>query len=64
MILVAGELDVTYDGQETASLKTGMYAHGPPKVVHDGRCVSDEPCVLFIAFEHPVDSHEVASPAE
>ena len=64
MILVAGELDVTYEGQETASLKTGMYAYGPPKAVHDGRCISDEACVLFIAFELPVDAHEVASPAE
>ena len=64
MILVSGELDVTYDGQDTAHLKTGMYAYGPPKAVHDGRCISDEPCVLFIAFELPVDAHEVASPAE
>ncbi|MDJ0879683.1 MAG: cupin domain-containing protein [Halieaceae bacterium] len=64
MILVAGELDVTYEGQATANLKTGMYAYGPPKAVHDGRCVSDEPCVLFIAFEQPVDAHEVAVAAE
>jgi mannose-6-phosphate isomerase-like protein (cupin superfamily) len=64
MILVAGELDVTYEGQDTAHLKTGMYAYGPPKAVHDGRCISDEPCVLFIAFEQPVDAHEVASSAE
>lgn len=64
MILVAGELDVTYEGQDTVSLKQGMYAYGPPKAVHDGRCVSDEACVLFIAFEEPVDAHEVTKAAE
>lgn len=64
MILVAGEMDVTYEGQETAHLKKGMYAYGPPKAVHDGRCTSDEACVLFIAFEEPVDAHEVTQAAE
>ena len=27
MILVAGEMDVTYEGQDTVSLKEGMYAY-------------------------------------
>ena len=56
MVLVSGELHVTYDGQEPAFLKPGSYAYGPAKAVHRGRCVSDEPCVLFIAFEGPVDA--------
>lgn len=64
MILVAGAMDVSYEGQETVSLTPGMYAYGPPKAVHDGRCTSDEACVLFIAFEQPVDAHEVAAAAE
>ena len=64
MVLVAGELHVTYDGQKPAVLKPGMYAYGPAKAVHRGRCVSDEPCVLFIAFEGPVDATPVPASAE
>jgi mannose-6-phosphate isomerase-like protein (cupin superfamily) len=56
MVLVAGELSVTYDGQEAVVLKPGMYAYGPPKAPHHGRCVSSQPCTLFIAFEGPVDA--------
>ena len=59
MVLVTGELDVTYDGQSTVHLKPGMYAYGPPKAPHDGRCVSEAPCTLFIAFEQPVDATPV-----
>jgi quercetin dioxygenase-like cupin family protein len=55
MVLVAGELHVTYDGHPTAMLKPGMYAYGPAKAPHEGKCQSREPCVLFIAFEGPVD---------
>jgi quercetin dioxygenase-like cupin family protein len=60
MVLVSGELHVTYDGQEPAVLRPGMYAYGPAKAVHRGRCVSSEPCVLFIAFEGPVDATPAA----
>lgn len=56
MVLVSGELDVTYRGQPTTELKTGMYAYGPAKAVHDGRCISTDPCILVIAFEEPVDA--------
>jgi hypothetical protein len=63
MVLVSGELHVTYDGQEPAILRPGMYAYGPAKAVHRGRCASDEPCVLFIAFEGPVDATPVTAPA-
>ena len=56
MILVAGELRVTYQGQPEAVLKAGSYAYGPAKRAHEGMCVSDEACVLFIAFEGPVDA--------
>lgn len=58
MVLVSGELDVTYTGQETTHLKTGMYAYGPAKAVHDGQCVSSEVCILSIAFEEPVDAFQ------
>jgi len=64
MTLLSGALNVNYKGQPTTKLKTGMYAYGPAKAVHDGRCVSDEPCVLFIAFEDPLDAVEFASPTQ
>ena len=61
MVLVAGELHVTYEGQKTAILKPGSYAYGPAKLAHSGECVSAVPCVLFIAFESPVDAVPVES---
>lgn len=56
MVLVAGELHVTYDGQKKAVLKQGMYAYGPAKHPHTGYCASATPCILFIAFESPLDA--------
>ena len=55
MVLVTGELHVTYDGHPTAALKPGMYAYGPAAAPHRADCRSSGPCVLFIAFEGPVD---------
>jgi len=60
MLLVAGELSVSYEGQAAATLKAGTYAYGPAKQPHSGTCVSAMPCVLFIAFESPVDAVPVA----
>ena len=62
MILVAGELHVTYQGEPTAVLKPGMYAYGPSKAVHTASCASTGSCVLFIAFESPVDAVAVEQP--
>ena len=59
MVLVSGELHVTYEGQPTTVLKPGMYAYGPAKLAHEAVCESDAPCVLFIAFEAPVDAMAV-----
>ena len=56
MVLVAGELHVTYEGQKTAILKPGTYAYGPARRPHHGSCASSDPCVLFIAFESPLDA--------
>jgi mannose-6-phosphate isomerase-like protein (cupin superfamily) len=64
MVLVSGELQITYEGQPMASLGDGEYAYGPAQRAHSGRCVSEEPCVLFIAFEAPLDTIEIASEAE
>lgn len=55
MILVAGEMQVTYEGEEPQTLMEGTYAYGPAKKPHTARCVQG-PCVLFIAFEEPVDA--------
>ncbi len=56
MVLVAGELQVTYEGQDMAVLKPGTYAYGPAKRPHKGYCASTVACVLFIAFESPLDA--------
>ncbi len=56
MVLVSGELHLTFDGQETAVLRPGTYAYGPAKLPHKGFCAEGDPCVLFIAFELPVDA--------
>lgn len=61
MILVAGELQVTYDGQPTTVLKPGTYAYGPAKRPHQAVCASSDPCILFIAFESPLDAVPVES---
>ena len=55
MILVAGEMRITYEGQETMTLKPGHYAYAPAKHAHDGYCASRTSCILFIAFESPLD---------
>lgn len=57
MTLVSGELEVRYDGQPAITLKPGMYAYGPPKLGHSGKCGDAGPCVLFIAFEAPLDAY-------
>lgn len=56
MVLVSGELHVTYEGRPTTVLKPGMYAYGPAKLAHEAVCASGADCVLFIAFEAPVDA--------
>lgn len=56
MVLIAGELEVTYEGQDAARLTSGTYAYGPAGRPHSGACVSEVPCVLFIAFESPLDA--------
>lgn len=61
MVLVTGVLHVTYDGQKSAVLRPGTYAYGPAKRPHKGYCASAVPCVLFIAFESPLDAVPVES---
>jgi mannose-6-phosphate isomerase-like protein (cupin superfamily) len=56
MVLVSGVMQVTYEGQDTVALRPGSYAYGPAKLAHDAYCEKGDPCVLFIAFESPVDA--------
>ncbi|MDZ7758137.1 cupin domain-containing protein [Rhodohalobacter sp.] len=60
MILISGELEVDYEGQQPSLMTAGDYGYGPPQKPHSASCVSDEPCVLFIAFEEPVDAFPVS----
>ncbi len=59
MILVSGNMEVTYDNQTTELIKTGMYAYGPAKRPHTAYCHKGDDCILFIAFEEPLDAFEV-----
>ena len=58
MILVSGEMEVTYEGEQPQTLKEGSYAYGPANKPHSAKC-GDTPCVLFIAFEDPIDAMPV-----
>ena len=62
MVLVAGELHVTYDGQPAIVLRPGTYAYGPARLPHAAVCGNVGDCVLFIAFESPVDAVAGAPP--
>ena len=63
MMLAGGEMRVKYDGADEAILRPGTYAYGPAGLPHEARCVSRTPCLLFIAFEGPVDAEPVTEPA-
>ncbi len=56
MILVSGEMDVTYKGEETQKIRTGDYAYGPAGKPHTAKCGNAGECILFIAFEEPLDA--------
>ena len=64
MVLVAGELSVSYKGQAEVLLRPGMYTYGPAKLPHAASCGGNAPCVLFIAFESPVDAVPVSPAAK
>lgn len=56
MALVSGELRVEYDGESPKTARAGAYLYGPAEKPHIAACVSAEDCVLFVAFEAPVDA--------
>lgn len=55
IVMMQGTLNVTYEGSKPTSIRKGSYFYGPAGAVHEATCASAEPCVLFIAFEQPVD---------
>lgn len=59
MVLVSGELKVDYEGQDPVVMTPGMYAYGPPELPHTASCESDAACVLYIAFDQPVDAFKM-----
>lgn len=57
MVLLSGQLRVNCQGQPPVALHPFMYACGPAKLPHDAICVGlDEECLLFNAFEEPVNA--------
>ena len=56
MMLVSGRLEVQYQGSPASMLVPGTYAYGPANLPHRATCLAAEACVLFIAFERPVDA--------
>lgn len=58
MVLISGEMDLGYAGQPPVRLEAGHYAYGPARKPHTADCRSEEPCLLFIAFEGPIDANE------
>ena len=64
MILVSDKLTVKSARTPEAVLKAGNYAYGPAGMAHCAVCSSDGPCVLFVAFEGPVDVEAVEGGAE
>jgi quercetin dioxygenase-like cupin family protein len=64
MVLVSGQLRVAYEGQPEATLDVGAYAYGPATRPHTAVCADGAPCVLFIAFEAPLDAMPVGPVSE
>jgi len=70
IVMVEGDLSLTYDGHKPLTLKRGTYHYGTAGAVHEATCLSAQPCVLFISFEKPVDliptpmSSAAAAPAK
>jgi hypothetical protein len=59
MILVAGELEVQYEGEKPQILKAGTYAYGPANKPHRAKCLDSGQCVLFIALVDPFNAEPI-----
>lgn len=56
IVLVGGRLRVTFEGQPPMLLEPGQYARVAGRAAHSAVCESAEACVLFIAFDGPLDA--------
>lgn len=56
MVLVSGELEVTYDDHETAVIRTGDFAYGPAELPHKAYCRKGDDCILYIGFVASLDA--------
>lgn len=61
MLLVSGEMEITYEGEQSQTMSAGSYAYGPPEKPHTAKCGDAGPCVLYIAFSEPVDAFPTES---
>lgn len=59
MILISGDLEVQYEGEDPVVLKAGTYAYGPAGKPHKAKCLDNGPCVLFVAMVDPFDAAPV-----
>lgn len=64
MVLVRGRLRVHYRGAAASMLAPGDYAYGPAGLAHSATCLGRQRCILFIAFEGPVDALPDAVPID
>lgn len=60
MILVQGNLEVQYDGEDAVVLKPGMYAYGPAKKPHRAKCLDGDPCILFVGMNEPFSAEPLS----
>jgi mannose-6-phosphate isomerase-like protein (cupin superfamily) len=56
MVLISGEMEVQYEGENPQILKAGTYAYGPANKPHRAKCLDNGECVLFIAMVEPFDA--------
>lgn len=59
MVLLTGKMQVTYKGESMQTMDVGDYAYGPAKKPHTAKCISKDPCILFIGFGEPLDAFAV-----
>ena len=59
MVLLKGKMQYTYKGESTQTMRVGDYAYGPAKKPHTAKCISKDPCILFIGFGEPLDAFAI-----
>jgi len=56
IVLVSGEMEMTYAGKAPVVVSAGGYTFVPGSMPHAARCLAKGPCVMFIAFQSPIDA--------